>query len=100
MATAFESLLREHLAAPYPHGVEVSDADLEMLDADVAGLATSYRDRRHLTVEQSEILRGCAQELHRIDASLPGGSRDYFRRLAALADALIAEAPVHGSSVR
>ena len=99
MTTTFQTLLREHLAAPYPRGVDVPDLDLEMLDADVAGLATSYRDSRHLTVEQSKILRSCAEELHRIEADIPAKGRDYFRRLAALADALIEEAPIHGSSV-
>ena len=99
MASDLERLLREHLAAPYPNGVKVPDADLEMLEADVASLAGSYRDRGHLTVEQSEILRSCAQELRRIEANLPQSSQHYFRRLIALADALIVEAPVHGSSV-
>jgi len=92
-------LLTDHLAAAYPRGVEVPNSDLEMLDADVAGLATTYRDRGFLTAEQSEILRACAGELRRIGPNLSGGARDYFVRLAELADRVLEEAPVHGSSV-
>ncbi len=91
--------LERHLNAPFPpgaHELHLADVDLELLDADVVGLAQSYLKAGQLVPEQREILEGCVADLRRIIAALPEDMRDYFARLHALAVVVLSERPIRG----
>jgi hypothetical protein len=91
--------LESHLNAPFPpgaHELQLADVDLEMLDADVVGLAESYLKAGRLAPEQRDILEGCVADLRRVFAELPDEMRDYFARLHALGVAVLTERPIRG----
>jgi hypothetical protein len=91
--------LESHLNAPFPpgaHELHLGDVDLELLDANVVGLAQSYLKGGRLVPEQREILEGCVGDLRRIVAALPEDMRDYFARLHALAVAVLSERSIRG----
>jgi hypothetical protein len=91
--------LESHLSVPFPagaHELHFPDVDLEMLDADVVGIAQSYLKVGRLTPEQREMLASCIADIRRIIAELPGEIRDYFARLHALGVAVLNERAVRG----
>jgi hypothetical protein len=91
--------LESHLNAPFPpgaHDLHLPDVELEMLDADVVGLAQSYLRAGRLAPEHRKILAGCIGDLRRIIAALPEEMRDYFARLHALAVVVLNERTVRG----
>jgi hypothetical protein len=91
--------LESHLKAPFPpgaHDFHFGDVDVEVLDAEVVGLAQSYLKAGRLAPEQREILEGCVADLRRIVAALPDDTRDYFARLHALAVAVLSERSIRG----
>ena len=91
--------LETHLNARFPpgaHELHLGDVDLELLDANVVGLAQSYLKAGRLVPEQREILEGCVADLRRIVAALPDDMRDYFARLHALAVAVLSERSIRG----
>jgi hypothetical protein len=91
--------LESHLSAPFPpgaHELPLPGVDLEMLDADVVGLAQSYLRAGRLAPEKREILAGCIADLRRTIAALPEEMRDYFARLHALAVVVLNERAVRG----
>ncbi|MGH8727894.1 MAG: hypothetical protein ACREV9_07015 [Burkholderiales bacterium] len=93
--------LQNHLNAPFPPGareLQIPDADLELLNAQVLRVAQSYVERRTLAPEQRNLLEGCVAQLQRIFPELPDELRDYFARLHALGVAVLNELPVHGPS--
>jgi hypothetical protein len=92
--------LESHLNAPFPpgaHELHLPDVDLEVLDAEVVGLAQSYLKSGRLAPEQREILVGCIADLRRIIAELPEEVRGYFARLHALAMVVLDERAVRGA---
>jgi hypothetical protein len=91
--------LESHLNAPFPPGaqeLQLPGVDLEMLDADVVGLAQSYLQAGRLAPEQREILAGRIADLRRIVGVLPEEMRDYFARLHALAVVVLDARPIRG----
>ena len=91
--------LESHLNAPFPrgaHDLQLGDVDLELLDADVVGLAQSYLRSGRLAPDQREILEAVVANLRAVIAELPEEMRDYFARLHALAVAVLSERPIRG----
>ena len=82
-----DQLLQAHYQLPYPDGfrIQLANVDLEMLDAEVAGLASSFVEQGRLTAHQLPILRGCLAEAERILPLLDGPAREYFFGLRDLA---------------
>src|SRR5262249_49777669 len=87
------TLLEAHYKRPYPPGAHapVANVDLEMLDADVAGLASYYVDHRNLTAHQLPIMRGCLEEADRVIPLLNGEAQVYFAGVRDLAAAVLAD---------
>jgi hypothetical protein len=91
--------LESHLSTPFPQGaheLRLTGVELEMLDADVVGLAQSYLQAGRLAPEQREILASCIADLRRTIGVLPEEMRDYFARLHALAVAVHSERAIRG----
>jgi hypothetical protein len=91
--------LESHLNAPFPPGardLQGTDLDLDLLDANVVGLAESYLKAGQLTPEQRDILEAGVADLRGVASRLPEGMQDYFGRLHALAVAVLKELPVRG----
>jgi hypothetical protein len=91
--------LENHMNAPFPpgaHELDIPGVELELLDADVVGLAQSYLRQARLTAEQQGILNTSVEELRRVLPELPQEMRDYFARLHALAMSVLNELPVRG----
>lgn len=89
-------LLAAHDVASYPlpGGDEVEGAALVLLDADIAGLATSYLAHEGtLPAEQWRVLRECAAVARVVVPSLTGEAWVYFARLYALTQAMLRSAP-------
>ena len=86
-------LLEAHYRRPYPAGghTPVGNVDLEMLDADVAALASHYLDHHTLTEHQLPIMRGCLGEAERVLPLLEGEAGAYFAGVRDLAAAVIAD---------
>ena len=84
-----EQLLQQHFALPYPGHDLLPDSDLELLDADVVGLATSYLDEGSLKEHESGMLRRCLVELEAIVPRLQGDAQVYFKGLRAIAAAVL-----------
>jgi hypothetical protein len=85
-------LLEAHYSRPYPPGghTPVANVDLEMLDADVAALASHYLDHHALTEHQLPIMHGCLDEAGRVLPLLEGEAQAYFAAVRDLAAAVIA----------
>jgi hypothetical protein len=91
--------LENHLNTPFPpgaHGLDLPNVDLELLDADVVGIAQAYLKEGRLSREQRDILAACIGDIRRIIAQLPGDTHEYFARLHALAVAVLDERAVRG----
>ena len=82
-------LLREHFALSYPGHDLLPDANLELLGADVVGLATSYLDEGRLTDQALQILRRCVIQADTIVPQLEGEARTYFEGVRAIAVAVL-----------
>jgi len=87
------SLLEAHYQRQYPRGAHapVASVDLQMLDADVAALASHYVDHRHLTEHQLPIMRGCLEDAERVVPLLQGEAQVYFAGVRDLAAAVLAD---------
>jgi hypothetical protein len=93
--------LQNHLNAPFPPEaceLQIPDADLELLNAEVLRVAQSYVELRTLAPEERKLLEDCVAALRRVFPELPDELRDYFARLHALGVAVLNELPVHGPS--
>ena len=86
-------LLETHYKRPYPSAghTPIANVDLEMLDADVAGLAAQYLDHRALTEHQLPIMRGCLEDAEQVVPLLQGEARFYFEGVRDLAAAVLAD---------
>jgi len=84
-----EQLLQQHFALPYPGHDLLPDSDLELLDADVVGLATSYLHGRSLSEQESGMLRRCLVEAEAIVPRLHGDAQVYFEGVRAIAAAVL-----------
>jgi hypothetical protein len=84
-------LLAAHYGRPYPAGYrdQIANADLEMLDADVVGLASQYLEHGALTAHQLPIMRGCLEDAERVLPLLEGEAREYFTGVRDLAAAVM-----------
>ena len=82
-------LLKQHFARPYPEHDLLPDADLELLDADVVGLATSYLDAGRLNEHQVSMLRRCFVEAGAVAPKLQGDARTYFDGVRSIAAAVL-----------
>jgi hypothetical protein len=80
-------LLTEHADAPAPDLGDVAwDGDVPLLDATVAGLASTYVGGRvELRGDQRRIALGCARDLTDLATRLGGDERAYAERLRAMA---------------
>jgi hypothetical protein len=89
-------LLEAHDVASYPlaGGDEADGVALVLLDADIAGLATTYlASGGALPAEQWRALRECAAVARVVVPSLSGDAWVYFARLYALTQAMLRSAP-------
>jgi hypothetical protein len=82
-------LLQQHFALPYPGHDLLPDSDLELLDADVVGLATSYLNEGGLNEHELPMLRRCLVETEAIVPRLHGEARAYFEGVRAIAAAVL-----------
>ena len=85
-------LLDAHLASSFPAGKRgdaVSGIDLVLLDADVAGLASSYLAHGALSESQRLILEGCLNDADRVVSGLSGEAGVYFARVRELAASVL-----------
>jgi hypothetical protein len=87
-AERLRSLWAVHAEKPFPPEVDKAEeggADLVMLDADLAGvIVTVLGSRRPPDIGQQRVLRGCIEELDRIQVAEP--AQVYFSRLREMAD--------------
>jgi hypothetical protein len=92
--------LENHRSAPFPsraRTLEIPNANLELLNAEVLKVAQSYVERgTKLLPEERSVLEGCVAKLSRIFPELPDEVREYFARLHALAVAVLNELPMTG----
>ena len=98
--TEIERLWTEHLAVDFPpvHGDEVEGIDLILLDADIAGYITTFLDHGgRLAPARRASLETLARHARTAAQSLAGPARDYFTRLANVAD-LVVRTPNPGAS--
>jgi len=87
-------LWQEHEQAAFPRelrGEAVAGVELVLLDADVAGCILAWQGSAKLDAQRDHILRQCRSELDRVLPYLTGTpASDYFRRLAEMADLVLA----------
>lgn len=93
-----DDLLTTHAQAAYPPGLtdadEVDGVALVLLDADIVGLATAFRDGGgRLRPDQWHVLRECVADTRTVLPHLAGEAWVYFARLHALARAVLRAAP-------
>ena len=89
-------LFDEHLGDSYPEGcrgVSVAGIDLITLDADIAGAVQAFLNGGALNEDRRVVLVGCAREAEQVAALVPSHARQYFTRLAQLAQATLDAAP-------
>ena len=97
--TEIERLWAEHLAKEFPpvRGDEVQVIDLILLDADIAGYVTTFLDHGgRLAPARRASLEGLVRHARTVAQSLSGPGRDYFARLATVAD-LVVRTPNRGT---
>ncbi len=87
-----DELLAAHYGRPYPsaYRTQIADADIELLDADVVGLASQYLEHGSLTQHQVAMMRGCLEDVERVLPQLSGEAREYFRGVRDLAAGVLA----------
>jgi hypothetical protein len=88
-----ERLWAQHLARPFPpdlRGVAVGDVEVVLLDADIAGFASSWLSSGRLDRDRQRVLAQCMDEARRL-ATLLTDSTDaaYFAGLQGLARAVL-----------
>ena len=90
--TEIERLWAEHLASEFPHlrGDEVADVDLILLDADISEYVTTFLDHgSRLAPTRRAALEALVRQARRVAQSLRSPARDYFARLADIADRVV-----------
>jgi hypothetical protein len=92
MTLSIGELLNAHYTRPYPPHAHIptGNADLEMLDADVVGLASVYLEQGSLSEHSLPIMRACLLEAQRVLPLLVGETRTYFEGVRDLAAAVLA----------
>ena len=94
-----ERLWAEHLAIDFPplRGNEVAGVDLVLLDADISEYITAFLDNgARLAPARRNALAGLARQARDVAQSLTGPAREYFARLARVAD-LVLRSPNAGA---
>ncbi|OKK02933.1 hypothetical protein AMK26_23730 [Streptomyces sp. CB03234] len=91
-------LWQEHLDAPFParlRGAELEGIDMVMLDADIAGCVSTWRDNGgSLDAWRYQVLRDCISELDKILPHLmEAEDLRYYERLHQLATLTSQTAP-------
>ena len=92
-------LFSAHSAARYPStlagSAEVDGVALLLLDADIAGFATTFLGNGgKLRPDQWRMLRGAAEDARTVVPKLRGEEWVYFARLYALSQAMLRAEPV------
>ena len=90
--TQIERMWTEHLATDYPQvrGDEVAGVDLLLLDADIAESITTFLDNGgRLAPARRTLLESLARQARTAAQSLGGPARDYFSRLANVAELVV-----------
>ena len=87
-------LWQAHLERPFPprmRGEEIDGVDMVMVDADVAGCASTWlSSSTNLDSARIGILRACRDDLRRVVPAMSNPTeRDYYVGLQALANAVL-----------
>jgi hypothetical protein len=86
----FDVLWREHMRADFParlRGEEIDGVDAVLLDADVAGCATTWRSSgAPLDEGRLGVLRRCLRDLDAVLSHLSGDEAAYYSRLRSIAE--------------
>jgi len=87
-------LLDAHYLRPYPENCRgpVANIDLDMLDADVVGLASQYVEHGALSEHQLPIMQDCLDDANRVLPFLAGDAHVYFAGVRDIAAAVLGEA--------
>jgi hypothetical protein len=84
--------LSDATRGPWPKDrpVEIDDVDLDLLDDDIHGVASSYEwNQDRLTAEHQEVLISCLAELDRVWPKIPQHARAFFTAQRELANYLL-----------
>ena len=90
--TEIERLWAEHLAVNFPaiRATEVQGIDLVLLEADIAEYITMFLDNRgRLASARRASLDVSARQARTVARALTGPGRDFFARLANVADLVV-----------
>ena len=85
-------LWKEHLATPFPKGMQDEDVegiDLVMLDADIAGCVDSFIGRGNLNLFQAAVLGLSYRNVSTVMPILNETGAGYFGRLERLAELVL-----------